>query len=361
MPLFEKKYLAKDAGVTFFIVCVVTLVNLAMQEWLEIETMIPMIFVLGTFLISLFTHGYLWGIAASLIDLFLLNYAFTVPYYVLNFHFQESILCAVVMSVVSLFTSLLMTALKGQERARIDGEKEKMRATLLRAISHDLRTPLTSIYGSASAIIENYDVLNREQQLGLLRDMQTESEWLINMVENLLSVTRIEGDGMALRKTPTVLEELIDSTLHKMQRRYPGIHISVDMPDQFVTIPMDALLIEQVLINLLENAVQHAVGMTKLSLRVTVKGGIATFCVEDDGAGIPKESLGRLFHGQTDVRFRPDRNRYGMGIGLTVCNAIIKAHGGTIGAKNLRGGGARFYFTLHTGDENEQQVQDSCD
>ena len=217
-----------------------------------------------------------------------------------------------------------------------------MRANLLRAISHDLRTPLTTIYGSCSAIIENYDRLPKAQQIKLLGEVREEADWLIRMVENLLSVTRIDGGKLRIVKTSTVLEELIDSVLIKFRKRYPGQPVQVDIPEDFLSIPMDAVLIEQVIINLLENAVQHAAGMTELGLRVYCKDGKAVFEVADNGCGIPRDRLDSLFDGRMDGA---DGHK-NMGIGLSVCATIIRAHGGTITGGNRPQGGAVFRFAL---------------
>lgn len=145
---------------------------------------------------------------------------------------------------------------------------------------------MTSIYGSGSAIIENYDSLSREQHLKLLGEMKEDAEWLIRMVENLLSVTRIDGEKVSVVKTPTVLEELIDIVLVKFRKRCPQQEVEVEIPEEFVSIPMDAMLIEQVLINILENAVDHAKGMTSLKLEVSLGNNMARFCISDNGCGI---------------------------------------------------------------------------
>ena len=223
-----------------------------------------------------------------------------------------------------------------------------MRANLLRAISHDLRTPLTTIYGSCSAILENYDTLTTKQKQTLLSEMQQDSMWLIRMVENLLSITRIDGKKVQLSKVPTVLEELIDTVLIKFHKHYPNQHVEVEIPDDFVSIPMDAMLIEQVLINLLENAVVHAKQMTKLGLTVTIEENQAQFHIYDNGCGIAPDRLNKLFSGYFDTEQKlVDGKRSNMGIGLSVCSAIIKAHGGDISATNNQEGGASFYFVLH--------------
>lgn len=337
----------KDGLYALLIMSVAFVVNLLFQEQLQIRSLIPMIFVLGTFLVSLKTQGYLWGILASLLGVFAVNYAFTLPYYAFDFDLPESVFSALVMFTVALSTSALTTKVKEQEKMRTESEKEKMRANLLRAISHDLRTPLTSIYGSASVLIENYDALSPQRQLKMLEEIRKDSEWLIRMVENLLSVTRIDGEKVQVIKTPTVLEELIDTTLVKFRKRYPGQTVTVSIPTDFISIPMDGMLIEQVLINLLENAVLHARGMTELTLCVHTQGGQAVFEISDNGCGIPRERMAHLFAGYFDHTDSPaDGGRSNMGIGLSVCSTIVRAHGGVLQAENRPEGGARFQFSL---------------
>lgn len=330
--------------------------NLSMQQWFQTQTLIPMIFVLGVFLISWRTQGYFWGIAASLVSVLAVNYAFTYPYYAFDLISPECVSSAIVMLIVSIMTGTLTTQIKHQEKIKAEIDRERMRGNLLRAVSHDLRTPLTSIYGASSTVIENYSSLSLEQHMQLLKDVQEDSQWLIRMVENLLSVTRIDGEKVRVIKTPTVLEELIDSTLVKFRKHFPDQAVQVDIPDDFVSIPMDAMLIEQVLINILENAMIHAAGMTSLHLTVTCRGGFAEFRVSDDGCGIPADRIDGLFTGYLDRKDTPtDGTRNNMGIGLSVCSTIIKAHGSEIFAENLNPRGAAFYFTLEMEDMNEHE------
>lgn len=326
--------------------------NLLLQELFQTYTMTPMVFVLGVFLVSWRTQGYFWGITASLISVLAVNYAFTYPYYAFDLITPECLSSAVVMLIVAIMTGALTTRLKKQEKMKAEAEKERMRGNLLRAVSHDLRTPLTSIYGACSAMIENYDDISREQHLKLLGDVRSDAQWLVRMVENLLSVTRIDADKVRLAKNDTVLEELIDAVLVKFHKHYPTQAVQVEIPEDFVSIPMDAMLIEQVLMNLLENAVFHAKGMENLWLSVKIRGNQATFRVEDDGCGIPEERMARLFTGMLDSEAPTDTSRSSMGIGLCVCSTIIKAHGGEIWANNRPGGGAVFCFTLEMEDNN---------
>lgn len=332
-------------------------VNLVIRYTFESQALIPMIVVFGVFLVSLKTKGYLLSIITAILSVVAVNFAFTYPYYSFrDLLTGENIFSAIIMLVIAIVTSTLNTALRLQEAVQAESEKEKLRANLLRAISHDLRTPLTSIYGATSTIVENYDELNREQQLKLLGEVQEDSEWLIRMVENLLSVTRIDEKTVQLIKSPTVLEELIDAVLVKFRKRYPNQTVQVSIPDEFVVIPMDALLIEQVLTNLLENAVLHADRMTELSLTVRLEGGKAVFEVADNGCGLQTENLADLLTGYLEKLSAPaDGRRNNMGIGLSVCSTIIRAHGGEMQAENRKGGGAVFRFALETEAADHEQ------
>ena len=353
----EKKQVITDSIFTVATLIVVFLVNLFLVRRFDTKTMTPMVFVLGVFLVSWRTQGYGFGIAASLLSVLAVNWAFTYPYWAFDLISPECISSAAVMLIVSTMTGALTTRLKQQEKLKAEAEKERMRGNLLRAVSHDLRTPLTSIYGSCSAIIENFDEIPREKQLLLLRDIQSDSQWLNRMVENLLSVTRVDADKVRLSKSSVVLEELIDALLVKFHKHYPDIDVQVQIPEEFVSIPMDAMLIEQVLINILENAVIHAKGMTELKLSVRCQDGYAKFCISDDGCGIPAERMENLFTGYLERKDTPaDGSRNNMGIGLSVCRTIIKAHGSDIYAENLHPYGAAFYFSLQmeVEDQNEQ-------
>lgn len=321
-------------------------VNLFLQYQFETYTMTPMVFVLGVFLVSCRTQGYFWGIAASLISVLAVNYAFTYPFWAFDLISPECISSAVVMLIVATITGALTTKIKEQERVRYEAERERMRSNLLRAVSHDLRTPLTSIYGACSTMIENYDEISKEKKLKLLDDMRSDSQWLVRMVENLLSVTRIDNRKVRLAKNETVLEELIDAVLVKFHKHHPQHKVQVCLPDDFISIPMDAMLIQQVLMNLLENAVFHAHGMQNLWLSITIQGSKAVFTISDDGCGIPADRMDSLFTGLLDSQEPTDNSRSNMGIGLSVCSAIVKAHGSEITARNKTEGGAEFSFSL---------------
>ena len=338
----------KDILVTAGILVVSFLFSLITNRFFQTYNSVPMVFVLGVFLISVITEGYACGIASSLISMLAVNFAFTFPYFEFNFTIPENMFSAVVMLVVAVVTGALTTKLKLQEKLRADSEREKMRANLLRAVSHDLRTPLTTIYGSTSMLLENLDRISAADQKCLLLGIRDDSQWLVSMVENLLSVTRLDDGSVQLHKTDTVLEELIDAVLVKFHKRCPEQRVDVTIPEEFLSIPMDAVLMEQVLTNLLENAVIHASGMTRLELIVEDTGSVIHFHVRDDGCGIRSDRLEDLFTGYLGSSARQgDSSRRNMGIGLSVCATIIKAHGGSISARNRAPRGAEFTFTLN--------------
>ena len=341
----------KDFLVTAGILVVSFLFSVITETMFKTFSLVPMVFVLGVFLISVITTGYLWGVAASLIATLAVNFAFTFPYFEFNFSIPVNLFSAGVMLVVAVVTGTLTTKIKYTEKLKADSEREKMRANLLRAVSHDLRTPLTTIYGSSSMLLENYDRLPVEDRQDLLRGIRDDAHWLEGMVENLLSVTRLDSGELRLNKTATVLEELIDEVLVKFRKRFPEQQVSVTIPEDFVSIPMDGVLIGQVLANLLENAVIHAWGMTSLELEVRLEEHLARFAVRDDGGGIHPSRMDDLFTGYLGSSDRQgDAARRNMGIGLSVCAPIIKAPGGQITAHNRPSGGAEFTFTLTTED-----------
>jgi two-component system sensor histidine kinase KdpD len=329
------------------------------QQVLVIDEHITTVFVFAVFLIAWHTDGYFYGIAAAILGTFAVNYFFTFPYYALDFLIQSNFFSAVVMTAIALLTSTLTTQIKQTKTMQAEAEKERLRANLLRAVSHDLRTPLTTIYGASSAILDGGENLTAQQQNKMLLGIREDAQELIRMVENLLSVTRIDAPGVTILKTPTALDELLDSVLQNFHKHYPGQRVELTIPEEIVVIPMDAILIQQVLVNLLENAVRHGRDMTRLSLNVTTQAGQAVFEIADNGCGISPERLPHLFTGYFDSLSHPaDGQKRNAGIGLSVCASIIKAHGGNITAENAPQGGAVFRFTLNTEDfsDDEQQV-----
>jgi two-component system sensor histidine kinase KdpD len=233
-----------------------------------------------------------------------------------------------------------------QRQIMIESEKEGMRSNLLRAISHDLRTPLTAISGASSAILENKKTMDTETHDKLVTNIREDSQWLIRMVENLLSVTRINEKNASVVKAPEAVEEIISESVSRVRSKFNGCNMTVKVPDDLLLVPMDATLIEQVIINLLENAIKHSHQGSLIELTVKKSGDIAAFEVSDNGEGIPAEELPTLFEGYSSAKNKNSDSSRGMGIGLSICRSIIKAHNGKIEAQNKNGGGAVFRFML---------------
>ena len=308
---------------------------------------VSMIFVLAVLLISRLTSGYLYGTVASLISVIFVNYVFTYPYFAINFTISGYPLTFLVMLLVSVMTSTMTTQIKKQEHLRAENEKEKARADLLRSVSHDIRTPLTSIIGATSTILEGEQYLTKEETRRLLEDTRSEAQWLIRVVENRPSVTPTGDAQTYIEKKPEAAEEIVGEALQKFRKRFPSIAVSVSVPDELLMVPMDAILIEQVLGNLMENALLHGETTTHIRLCVSVESNSARFSVQDNGIGISKDQLPLLF---TGVSHRSDNRtadgKRNMGLGLSVCKAIGRAHGGTMLGRNLPQGGAECAFVL---------------
>lgn len=313
---------------------------------------IALIYILALVSIIRFTDGYLPGLISSVIAVVCVNYLFTYPYFELNFTLSGYPITFLEMFGVTIITSTMTTNMKQQarviaekDRLLSETEKEKMRANLLRAVSHDLRTPLTGIIGASSSYLENSALLAEEEKNMIVTHIQEDANWLLNMVENLLSVTRIDNQSSKVKKTDESVEEIVAAAILRLKKRFKEASVSVSVPEEPLILPMDAILIEQVLINLLENAIVHAMSAQPVSCYVEDHEDCVSFHVRDYGIGISEDRLQNIFDGNSYIGNRESDSNKGMGIGLSICKTIIAAHNGTIGARN-HGQGAEFYFTL---------------
>lgn len=348
-------------SITFFGMLFATLVAYGLFILVPGNTAnIALIYILALFLIVRMTDGYLYGIIASLVAVICVNYLFTYPYFALNFTLTGYPITFLEMLAVTLLTSTMTAHMKQQsqiiaERDRLlaEAEKEKMRANLLRAISHDLRTPLTTILGSSASYLENCDVLSEEEKRKMVGQVQEDAVWLLNMVENLLSVTRIQNKDTKVKKTEEPVEEVVAAAIQRIKKRIPDAQIEVSVPESLLMIPMDAVLIEQVLINLLENALVHAKSEKPVQCFVEETVSAVKFRVRDYGVGIAPERLPTIFDGMPYGNNQVSDSNRGIGIGLSICKTIIHAHDGSIGAVN-REQGSEFYFELPRGAAAEK-------
>ena len=341
----------RDLFVTLFILLLASAICIRLQQ-MTTDGFASPVFVLAVVLTSRLTNGYLFGFITAVVGVICVNYIFTYPYWELDFTLAGYPLTTVVFLAVSIMTSALTTQVRQQERLRSETEKEKMRANLLRSVSHDIRTPLTSIVGTTSAVLENPD-LSREEQCELLEDARDEAQWLIRVVENLLSITRMGDKQARITKQPEAAEEVMAEAVRKFRKRFPNIQVTVSIPADLLLVAMDPILIEQVLANLLENAVFHGKHTSHIRVAVKEEGSFACFSVLDNGGGIARDELPNLFDGTLKHNESTDGDgRRSMGLGLSVCQAIVHAHDGVMEATN-KDDGAEFSFRLPLNSEED--------
>lgn len=237
-----------------------------------------------------------------------------------------------------------------KEAAAVLAKNEQLRANLLRAISHDLRTPLTSISGNASNLLSNGESFDTDTKKQLYTDIYDDSMWLIGLVENLLAVTRIEEGRLNLNISQNLIDDVITEALHHINRKSVEHHITVENEDELLLAKMDAKLIVQVIINLVDNAIKYTPQNSHIEIRTEKHGDKAIVSVADDGEGIPDEMKSRVFDMFYSGANKIADSRRSLGLGLSLCKSIINAHGGEIKVLDNQPHGTVFTFTLPIGE-----------
>ena len=239
-----------------------------------------------------------------------------------------------------------------KEKAAVLAKNEQLRANLLRSISHDLRTPLTSISGNADTLLHSYAVLDEQTRKQIFTDIYDDAQWLTGLVENLLSITKIADGSVKLRLSDQVVDDIVSEALRHIDRRSAEHHITVDCGEEPLLVRVDAGLIVQVLINLVNNAVKYTPAGSNIRITAIQRGNAAEICVSDNGPGIPDELKARVF----EMFFTGDNpigdSRRSLGLGLTLCQAIIHAHNGEMTLKDNSPHGCIFSFTVPLSEVN---------
>ncbi len=234
-----------------------------------------------------------------------------------------------------------------RQKIKVDIERERLKSTLLRSISHDIRTPLTSIKGASELICDNYGNLDEDNIKKLASDIFDESTWLMKTVQNILDMTRINEGKLTVKKSYEAVDDIVNQTLSLVPRLHETGRLCVKIPDDIVLVPVDGRLFVQVLVNLLDNEYKHAGESADICLSVYVEDKFVIFEVSDNGIGIEPSILNKIFDGfVTRQKNNIADGSLGVGLGLSICKEIVKAHGGKITAHNLKAGGASFKIEL---------------
>jgi len=246
-----------------------------------------------------------------------------------------------------------------RERITIVMERERQRSTMLRSVAHDLRSPLTALSGESNLLADRYDTLSDAERHKLAVDMSEEIAWLTDLVENILSMTRISESQLVLQKQDEVIDDVVSEAVAHTERLIGARRLSVSLPHEVLCAPMDGKLVVQAIINLLENAARHTTPDAEISLSVVGDGKHIRITVSDTGKGVDERIRDRLFDPFATLDRGgsvPDGQR-GLGLGLPICRAIAEAHGGTIRAEDNVPHGARFILTLPM--ENPPQTEEA--
>lgn len=235
---------------------------------------------------------------------------------------------------------------KAKEEAALFAQKEQLRANLLRAISHDLRTPLTSISGNASNLISNSLKLDEETKTQMYHDIYDDSQWLISLVENLLSITRLEEGRLNFNMTTELVNDVIEEALKHVNHKSATHNIIVDDQEDLLLAKMDAKLILQVIINIVDNAIKYTPVGSTIVLHAEKKDHMVYVSIADDGEGIPDENKSRVFEMFYTGTNKIADSRRSLGLGLSLCKSIIDAHGGELTLSDNHPHGSVFTFSL---------------
>jgi two-component system sensor histidine kinase KdpD len=310
---------------------------------------VAMLYLLGVVTVAM-SFGYVASLVATVLSVAGLDFFFTEPdlsFYVTDKH---HLVTFVIMLFVAVVISNLMerfrrtAAIEAQaQEVKLEMHKELLRNALLSSVSHDLRTPLTVLMGAASALLGDDGMLRPERRREYLETISQEASRLNRLVRNLLNMTSLESGTLRARTEWQPLEEVVGVALRRLDEQLQGRPVRVEIAPDAWAATFDAVLIEQVFVNLVENAARYTPPGTAIAIRTAPVGAGVEVEVADDGPGVPPGEEEHVF--EKFRRVGPDVQG-GMGLGLTICRGIIEAHGGRIWCENRPGGGASFRFRL---------------
>ena len=331
-----------DLIITGLFMTVAFWVSDMLLDYTGAENNSALVYVLAVLFIALLTNSFVYGVGASLFGAFCINYFFMEPYAQFSLSYAGYPVAMVSMVVIAFIICGLTATTKNQavEAARreqntkelyeanerlnaeknaiqLEAARETIRGNILRAVSHDLRTPLTGISGAATVLLSSEEMYS-EKSISLLQDIRNDANSLIAMVENILSVTRIRDGTMTISKQPEMLEEVAGDAALTIRRRFPDSQVSLELSDDILYLEMDPMLVKQVIINLLENAIRHSGDRESVRLKLYRREDWAVVEVLDQGRGLSEDVLQAIQEGRQFMPQSNDKSR-GMGIGLSVC------------------------------------------
>ena len=351
----------KDFGISLIILAAATIAGYLFKLGGLTDSNIIMLYIIAVLVISILTSKIYYCLGSSIVGVLVFNYLFTYPEFSFSAHDAGYPVTFLTMFITALIAGTLANKLKRntliaeqnareKEEASLLAQNEQLRANMLRTISHDLRTPLTSISGNASTLISGGTALDETARHQIYTDIFSESMWLIEMVENLLYATRIEDGRMQLNISVEILDDIVQEAVRHTERTHPKRNIIVDMYDEIIPVMADANLIVQVIVNLMDNAVKYSDEDSDVTVSVHLENEYAVISVSDHGTGISDEEKEKVFDMFYTGGSRSSDSRRSLGLGLALCRSIITSHGGTISVSDNIPNGTVVSFTLPIGE-----------
>lgn len=344
----------KEIVYSLLILAVATCIGLLFSGLGFTEANIITLYLLAVLLASLVTTSRMCSFVNSILSVLVFNFFFTVPQFTLHAYEKGYPVTFAVMFIASWITSTLAMRVKEHAQKAAEAEllaqKEQLRANLLRSISHDLRTPLTSISGNASNLLSNSESFDEDTKKQIYSDIYEDSMWLINLVENLLSVSRMEDGKMILHFQTELMDEIITEALHHIKKRGGHHSIIFEENDDFILAKIDGKLIVQVIINLIDNAIKYTPAGTEIRIKCKKDADKVIVDITDTGDGIVDSEKTRVFEMFFTGSNTIADSRRSIGLGLFLCKSIVEAHGGEIILLDNKPHGCIFQFTLPAGE-----------
>jgi two-component system sensor histidine kinase KdpD len=318
----------------------------AMYPYFELANIV-MAYVLGS-TVAAVRFGRWPAIVAAVANVLAFDFCFVPPRFTFSVAEAQYIITFAVMLIVTVVIASLMASVREADAARADAERERLRNTLLASISHDLRTPLAVIAGAGSTLADHGRDIDEASRVGLARSIETTAREMSDLVSNVLDLMRFEAGQIRLRRDSESVDDLVGSAWSRVETRMREHPVEVEIPADLPSIYVDASLIVQVLTNLLDNAAKYTPAGTRVTIAARPRGEFIAITVDDEGPGLSKAEGDRVFN--KFQRGQSEGTVVGVGLGLAICRAIVRAHGGEIQAGENPKGGARFEFTVPTGE-----------